>query len=165
MPPHCGSLSHHAGHLQGCQGETLCYPLFLLLLLVLILLLTRLLSKRTRSIKNENPKLIQGFFLEGLVKNKQKLKKMDVRRRDPLFESSVPAFPQVWELLTCPSSPVNLFMAVPTIYAKLLEHHSNTGMKEGETVKPTSILNPLYLKRRSLLYTDPIGSDIFSKFC
>lgn len=45
---------------------------------------------------------------------------------------------KVWELLTCPSTPVNLFMAVPTIYAKLLEHHANTCMDEGETVSSLS---------------------------
>ena len=28
VPPHCRSLSPHAGHLQCCQGETLCYLLF-----------------------------------------------------------------------------------------------------------------------------------------
>jgi len=41
---------------------------------------------------------------------------------------------KVWEILTSDEAPVNLFFAVPTIYAKLVEHHRAAGMKEEATV-------------------------------
>jgi len=41
---------------------------------------------------------------------------------------------KVWEILTSEEAPINLFFAVPTIYAKLVEHHRTAEMAEDQTV-------------------------------
>jgi len=45
---------------------------------------------------------------------------------------------KVWDILTAEPPTVNLFMAVPTIYAKLLEHFSAVGLSKEETTRACS---------------------------
>jgi len=45
---------------------------------------------------------------------------------------------KVWDTFMSNPPNINVFMAVPTIYAKLLEYHSNAGLEKTETVSALS---------------------------